>query len=55
MNDWDKREQELIELLDTVLATIPDNPIHEQYVSRSIVNYLTGIKAVKEIKKLEGC
>lgn len=53
MNDWDKREQELIELLDTALATISDNPIHEQYVSRNIVNYLTGIKILNEIKKGE--
>lgn len=53
MNDWDRRELELIELLDTALATIPDNPIHEQYVSRNIVNYLTGIKILKEIKKGE--
>ena len=53
MNDWDKREQELIELLDTALATIPDNPIYEQHVSRNIVNYLQGIKLIKEIKSRE--
>lgn len=53
MNDWDKREQELIELLDAALSIIADNPIHEQYVSRNIVNYLQGIKLIKEIKSRE--
>ena len=53
MSDWDKREQELLNLLDTALATISDNPIHEQYISRNIVNYLTALKLVKEIKKGE--
>ena len=53
MIDWSIRLERLEELLDDALATIPDSPIYEQYNSRNIVNYLSAIKIVKEIKSKE--
>ena len=51
--DWDIREERLLDLLDTALSIVPDSPIYEQYNSRNIVNYLSAIKIVKEIKSKE--
>ena len=51
--DWDAREERLLDLLDTALSIVPDSPIYEQYNSRNIVNYLSAIKIVKEIKSKE--
>ena len=53
MINWDDREQSLLDRLDAVLAIIEDNPLYEQYASRNIVNYLQGIKLIKEIKSRE--
>ena len=52
--NWKERKERLIELLDTSLGNIEDNPIYEQYSSRNIVNYLTAIKQVNEIMKGDG-
>nr|DAH82677.1 MAG TPA: hypothetical protein [Caudoviricetes sp.] len=50
-----ERIQEVLRLIDIQLATVPDNPIEEQYKARALASYvqalnglLTAQKAYKE-------
>lgn len=41
----------LYDLIDEQLAEINDNPVYEQYRSRSVLNYAQAIKMLEEIEK----
>lgn len=49
MIDMEKRREKLLELLDTSLSYVEDNPIHEYYNSRNILNYLKSIQTIDQI------
>lgn len=53
MTDMEKRRERLLELLDTALAYVDDNPIHESYTSRIVVNYLNSIDKINQIIRSE--
>ena len=48
-----QRIDEIKRLIDEQLASVPDNPIEEQYKSRIIMNYATALKALMDIERAE--
>lgn len=48
-----ERISRLYALIDGQLSEIADNPVYEQYRSRSILNYVQAIKGLKEIERKE--
>lgn len=46
-----QRRERLVELLDTALASIDDNPIYESYTSRNIYNYLQSLRIIDQMLK----
>ena len=50
----DERIQEVLRLIDIQLATVPDNPIEEQYKARTLASYvqvLNGLLAAQKSTK----
>lgn len=45
------RISRLYDLIDEQLSEINDNPVYEQYRSRSITNYAQAIKTLMEVDK----
>lgn len=51
-----ERIQEVLRLIDIQLATVPDNPIEEQYKARTLASYvqaLNGLLAAQKTYKEE--
>lgn len=46
-----KRRERLVDLLDTALASVDDNPIYESYTSRNIYNYLQSLRIIDQMLK----
>ena len=51
--DNTERISRLYELMDEQLSEINDNPVYEQYRSRSISNYAQAIKTLMEVVRNE--
>ncbi len=49
--DNTERISRLYDLMDEQLSEINDNPVYEQYRSRSIANYTQAIKNLMEVEK----
>ena len=49
--DNTERISRLYDLMDEQLSEINDNPVYEQYRSRSITNYAQAIKTLMEVDK----
>lgn len=49
--DNTERISRLYDLIDEQLSEINDNPVYEQYRSRSITNYAQAIKTLMEVDK----
>lgn len=47
----DERIQEVLRLIDIQLATVPDNPIEEQYKARTLVNYIQALNGLLAAQK----
>lgn len=47
----DERIQEVLRLIDIQLATVPDNPIEEQYKARTLVNYIQALNGLLTAQK----
>lgn len=45
------RKERILELLDSSLADIPDNPLMESYQARNINNYLQAVYTIEKIIK----
>lgn len=47
----DERIQEVLRLIDIQLATVPDNPIEEQYKARTLANYIQALNGLLAAQK----
>lgn len=47
----DERIQEVLRLIDIQLATVPDNPIEEQYKARTLVSYVQALNGLLVAQK----
>lgn len=46
-----ERINEILRLIDIQLATVPDNPIEEQYKARTLVNYIQALNGLLAAQK----
>lgn len=46
-----ERINEILILIDIQLATVPDNPIEEQYKARTLVNYIQALNGLLAAQK----
>lgn len=44
------KEDEVINLLNETLSLVPDNPLYDQYKSRSVANYSQALKSLIDAK-----
>ena len=47
----DERIREVLRLIDIQLATVPDNPIEEQYKARTLANYIQALNGLLAAQK----
>lgn len=47
----DERIQEVLRLIDMQLATVPDNPIEEQYKARTLASYVQALNGLLAAQK----
>lgn len=47
----DERIQEVLRLIDIQLATVPDNPIEEQYKARTLASYVQALNGLLAAQK----
>jgi hypothetical protein len=46
-----ERIQEVLRLIDIQLATVPDNPIEEQYKARTLASYVQALNGLLAAQK----
>lgn len=46
-----ERINEILRLIDIQLATVPDNPIEEQYKARTLANYIQALNGLLAAQK----
>ena len=47
----EERINEIVRLIDTQLAIVPDNPIEESYKARTLVNYVQALNGLLTAQK----
>lgn len=47
----DERIHEVLRLIDIQLATVPDNPIEEQYKARTLASYVQALNGLLAAQK----
>lgn len=50
MKCLDNEINEVINLLNETLSLVPDNPLYDQYKSRSVANYSQALKSLIDAK-----
>lgn len=50
MKFLDNEINEVINLLNETLSLVPDNPLYDQYKSRSVANYSQALKSLIDAK-----
>lgn len=48
----EERIQEVMRLIDTQLAIVPDNPINESYKARTLASYVQALNGLLTAQKL---